>query len=78
MERDQAIKFMLDLFKLMGQKKASDLFITCGFPPAMKIDGKMTPVSKSALTSDNARALTNCIMNDRQLKEYDTTKECNF
>ena len=78
MERDQAIKFMLDLLKLMSQKNGSDLFITVGFPPAMKIDGKMTPVSKQALTADNAKALTYCIMNDRQLKEFDATKECNF
>jgi twitching motility protein PilU len=78
MERDQAIKFMLDLLKLMRQKNASDLFITVGFPPAMKIDGKMTPVSKQALTPDNARALTFSIMNDRQLKEFEATKECNF
>ena len=78
MERDQAIKFMLDLLKLMRQKNASDLFITVAFPPAMKIDGKMTPVSKQALTPDNAKALTYSIMNDRQLKEFEATKECNF
>ncbi len=78
MEREQAIKFMLDLLKLMLKKKASDLFITSGFPPAMKIDGKMTPVSKQALTTESAKALTYSIMNDRQLKEYDATKECNF
>ena len=78
MERDQAIKFMLDLLKLMLQKDASDLFITVGFPPAMKIDGKMTPVSKQALTAANAKALTHSIMNDRQLKEFEATKECNF
>ncbi len=78
MERDQAIKFMLDLLKLMRQKNGSDLFITVGFPPAIKIDGKMTPVSKQALTPENAKALTYCIMNDRQLKEFEATKECNF
>jgi len=78
MERDQAIKFMLDLLKLMRQKNASDLFITVGFPPAMKIDGKMTPVSKQALSADNAKSLTYSIMNDRQLKDFDATKECNF
>jgi len=78
MERDQAIKFMLDLLKLMNQKNGSDLFITVGFPPAIKIDGKMTPVSKQALTADNSKALTYCIMNDRQLKEFEATKECNF
>jgi twitching motility protein PilU len=78
MEREQAIKFMLDLLKLLKQKNGSDLFITVGFPPAMKVDGKVTPVSKQPLTPDNAKALTYCIMNDRQLKEYEATKECNF
>jgi twitching motility protein PilU len=69
---------MLDLLKLMHQKNGSDLFITVGFPPAIKIDGKMTPVSKQALTVENAKSLTYCIMNDRQLKEFEATKECNF
>ena len=69
---------MLDLLKLLKQKNGSDLFITVGFPPAMKIDGKVTPVSKTPLTPENAKALTYCIMNDRQLKEYESTKECNF
>ncbi len=78
MEREQAIKFMLDLLKLMLQKKSSDLFITVGFPPAMKVDGKVTPVSKQALSPDNAKAMTYAIMNDRQLKEFEATKECNF
>ena len=78
MEREQAIKFMLDLLKLLKQKNGSDLFITVGFPPAMKVDGKVTPVSKQPLAPENAKALTYCIMNDRQLKEYEGTKECNF
>lgn len=69
---------MLDLLKLMRQKNASDLFITNGFPPAMKIDGKMTPVAKQALTANDAKILTHAIMNDRQLKEFEATKECNF
>ncbi len=78
MEREQAIKFMRDLLKLMIDKKGSDLFITVGFPPAMKIQGKMTPVSKTALTADNTKAMCYAIMNDRQLKEFEATKECNF
>jgi len=78
MERDQAIKYMRDLLKLMVDKKGSDLFITVDFPPAIKIDGKVTPVSKTKLTSENSKALTYAIMNDRQLKEYEATKECNF
>ena len=78
MEREQAIKFILDLLRLMLKKKASDLFITVGFPPAMKIDGLVRAVSKQALTPANATALTYAIMNDRQLKEFEATKECNF
>ncbi|MSR15483.1 MAG: PilT/PilU family type 4a pilus ATPase [Gammaproteobacteria bacterium] len=78
MEREQAIKYMRDLLKLMVEKKGSDLFITVDFPPAIKIDGKVTPVSKSKLTSENTRALTHAIMNDRQLKDYEASKECNF
>ncbi|MBI2969241.1 MAG: PilT/PilU family type 4a pilus ATPase [Gammaproteobacteria bacterium] len=78
MERDQAIKFMRDLLKLMVEKKGSDLFITEGFPPAIKVHGKVTPVSKTALTADNTKSMTYAIMNDKQLKEYEATKECNF
>ena len=78
MERDQAIKYMRDLLKLMVDKKGSDLFITVDFPPAIKIDGKVTPVSKTKLTPENSKALTYAIMNDRQLREYEATKECNF
>ena len=78
MEREQAIKFMRDLLKLMDEKKGSDLFITVEFPPAIKIDGKVTPVSKTKLTAENTKALAYAIMNDKQLKEYEATKECNF
>ena len=78
MEREQAIKFMRDLLKLMVEKEGSDLLITVGFPPAIKVHGKITPVTKTALTPDNTKALCYAVMNDKQLKEYEATKECNF
>jgi twitching motility protein PilU len=78
MEREQAIKYMRDLLRLMVEKKGSDLFITVDFPPAIKIDGKISPVSKTKLTGENTKALVYAIMNDRQLKEFEATKECNF
>ena len=53
MEREQATKFMHDLLRALVAKKGSDLFITAGFPPAMKVDGKMTPVSQQALTAQH-------------------------
>ena len=78
MEREQAIKFMRDLLKLMVEKRGSDLFITVGFPPAIKVDGKVSPVSKTKLTSENTKSMVYAIMNDKQLKEFEATKECNF
>ncbi|HXC37800.1 MAG TPA: PilT/PilU family type 4a pilus ATPase [Burkholderiales bacterium] len=78
MEREQATKFMYDLLRLLLQKKGSDLFITVGFPPAMKIDGKMTPVSNQALTGQHTADLARSIMNDKQSAEFEAKKECNF
>ena len=78
MERDQALKFMHDLLRLMTQKNGSDLFITANFPPAIKVDGKVIPVSNQQLTSTHTAELARSIMNDRQAAEFEATKECNF
>ena len=78
MERDQALKFMHDLLRLMMQKNGSDLFITANFPPAIKIDGKVTPVSNQILAAGHTAELARSIMNDRQAAEFESTKECNF
>ena len=78
MEREQAVKFMYDLLRALLVKKGSDLFITAGFPPAMKIDSKMTPVSQTALTNQHTGMLVRSIMNDKQAAEFESTKECNF
>ena len=78
MEKGQAEKFVFDLLRLMIGKKASDMFITAGFPPAMKIDGKMTPVSQQVLSAQQAREIARSVMNDKQTAEFDATSECNF
>jgi len=78
MEREQATKFMYDLLRLLLQKKGSDLFITVGFPPAMKVDGKMTPVSNQVLSAQHTAELARSIMNDKQAAEFEARKECNF
>ena len=78
MEKGQAEKFVFDLLRLMIGKKASDMFITAGFPPAMKIDGKMTPISQQVLSAQQAREIARSIMNDKQASEFDATSECNF
>lgn len=78
MERDQATKLIRDLLTLMRKKDGSDLFITAGFPPAMKLKGTMTPLMKQNLSPEDSKAITQCIMNDKQLKEFEETLECNF
>ena len=78
MEKGQAEKFVFDLLRLMLGKKASDMFITAGFPPAMKVDGKMTPVNSQVLSPQQAREICRSIMNDKQAAEFDATNECNF
>jgi twitching motility protein PilU len=78
MEREQATKFMHDLLKLMLNKNGSDLFITTDFPPAFKIDGKMTPVSNQPLTPGHTLELARAIMSDKQAAEFEASKECNF
>jgi twitching motility protein PilU len=78
MERDQAVKFIHELLRAMVAKKASDLFITAGFPPAFKLDGKMTPVSNQSLTPQHTQELARSLMNDKQAQEFEATKECNF
>ena len=78
MEREQATKFMYDLLRALVGKRGSDLFITTGYPPAMKIDGKMTAVSQQALSPQHTAILTRSIMNDKQAAEFESKKECNF
>ena len=78
MEREQALKFVHELLRAMLAKRASDLFITAGFPPAMKIDGKMTPVSQSSLSPVHTGEIARSIMTDKQAAEFEATKECNF
>src|SRR5665647_842974 len=78
MERDQATKFINDLLKLMISRNGSDLFITAEFPPAVKVDGKVTKVSPQPLTAAHTMSLARSIMNDKQVAEFERTKECNF
>ncbi|WP_096699679.1 PilT/PilU family type 4a pilus ATPase [Polaromonas sp. AER18D-145] len=78
MERDQASKFINDLLRLMVSRSGSDLFITGDFPPAMKVDGKVTKVSPQPLNAGHTLALARAIMNDKQAAEFERTKECNF
>jgi twitching motility protein PilU len=78
MERDQASKFINDLLRLMVSRNGSDLFLTADFPPAIKVDGKITKVSPQPLTGQHTIALARSVMNDKQAAEFERSKECNF
>ena len=78
MERDQASKFVNDLLRLMVARNGSDLFLTADFPPAIKVDGKVTKVSPQPLSGQHTLALARALMNDKQAAEFERTKECNF
>ncbi|MEY4345599.1 MAG: hypothetical protein RL032_1431 [Pseudomonadota bacterium] len=78
MERDQATRFINDLLKLMVSRNGSDLFITADFPPAIKVDGRMTKVSPQPLNASHTMALARSIMSDKQVADFERTKEGNF
>ncbi len=78
MERDQASKFVNDLLRLMVARNGSDLFLTADFPPAIKVDGKITKVSPQPLSGQHTMQLARAVMNDRQAADFERTKECNF
>ena len=78
MDRQQAAKFMLDCLRTMLARNGSDLFISADFPPACKIDGRLTPLTEHPLTPDQTSVLVRSIMNDHQIRDFDATKECNF
>jgi twitching motility protein PilU len=78
MERDQATRLMQGLLKKMVEKGGSDLFITARFPPAIKVDGEILPAAEESLTPEQSAVIVRAIMNDKQAREFDATKECNF
>ncbi len=78
MDTTQATTNVHRLLALMKEKGASDLFITAGFAPAIKLDGRMTAVMPAPLSADDCRLLVTSIMNERQRQEFSQTNECNF
>lgn len=78
MDRDKAIRYMHDLLRTMLQKNGSDLFVTAGAAPSVKIDGAMSPIGNQALSPQHTQVLVRSIMNDKQLAEFEQTQECNF
>ncbi len=78
MNPEQASSYISNLLKTMLTRRASDLFISNDFPPSVKIDGKMTPITQQRLAAVHTKALAHAIMNERQRAEFEVEKECNF
>ncbi len=78
MEREQAVRLTQNLLRKMVEREGSDLFITAAFPPAIKVDGTIHKATDTPLSADQAAIMVRSIMNDKQIKEFDATKEANF
>ncbi len=78
MEREQAVRLTQNLLRKMVERDGSDLFLTAAFPPAIKVDGTIHKATDTPLSPDQAAIMVRSIMNDKQIKEFDATKECNF
>jgi twitching motility protein PilU len=79
MQRDSPyFKYVVELLKVMLEKGGSDLFITVGAPPAIKLHGEMTPFTGKPVTREQAEEIVAAVMNEKQRAEFRETKECNF
>nr|WP_286946697.1 PilT/PilU family type 4a pilus ATPase [Pseudomonas sp. UBA6718] len=66
------------LLRLMVEKGGSDLFITAGVPPSMKVNGKIMPVTKNPMSPEQTRETVHSVMNEQQRREFAEKHECNF
>ena len=78
MEREQAWRDVSHLLRMMRSQGGSDMFITAGYAPAIKIDGKMTTVSQQVLSTEQSRSLVLSTMNERQYADFLNSNEGNF
>jgi len=78
MSNENPIELIHHMLRTMVSRKASDLFISVGFPAALKIDGKVTPISDQVLTDIHTMTFAHAVMNDKQIASFEATKECNF
>ena len=74
----EALAYIQKLLTVMHQQGGSDLFISADFPPSMKYQGAMKPMSQQRLTGEVTRALALSLMNERQRAEFEAQMECNF
>ncbi len=77
-ENNPYFTYLSELLKSMLDKGASDLFITVGSPPAIKVNGEMTMFNAKPISRDQADEILRSAMNEKQQSEFRETSECNF
>ena len=78
MENESARKYLHSLLLKMQQQGGSDLFVTAGAPPSMRLHGKITPITDKSLSPQQTMALAISVMEDKEQEEFQSTQECNF
>ena len=78
MEKTQATEFIHSSLALMVKRGGSDLFISAGFPPAIKVDGNVEKLSVHPLSPEHTQALAMAVMNDKQRRDFEASKAVNF
>src|SRR5678816_2560997 len=66
------------LFKLMADKQASDLYITCGAPINIKVNGVVQPVSSQSMDVETVRRIAYDLMSKEQAREFENEREMNL
>ena len=69
MSEQQAAPAAPDINKLLTvvvEKGASDLFLTAGIPPSLKLHGKVVPITNTPLTPEKTREVVMSLMNEKQ------------
>src|SRR5438105_13581869 len=66
------------LFKMMADKKASDLFISCGAPINIKINGVVSPVATQPMDVETVRRIAYELMTKDQAREFENEMEMNL
>ncbi|MFP4154647.1 MAG: PilT/PilU family type 4a pilus ATPase [Halothiobacillaceae bacterium] len=78
MDRQQASNYVQEMLKRMVDLQASDLFVTTGAPPSLKVNGEIRPLGEQKLSANHTELLVRSIMNDKQTAEFEARHEANF
>lgn len=67
-----------DILRVATERKASDVHITVGLPPMVRLDGELAPLQFQALSPTDSRRLIYDVLSDDQLNKFETKRELDF